>query len=157
MIPRWMRRPFAPRTASEKFRWLARHAADARPAQNAGQRLVHDIWWLLAETANGSLSQYVTNSTGDGFAAMLVHLETIRAHETRAVLLELQRAAFAGDAVSRDRAERIRRFDAWEAQPGNEQLVSALSDRLLATSGHLTASVVTWAEDHRAYFPGYPA
>ena len=52
---------------------------------------VHYVWWLVAESLNGSIEQYFPNSTADDYPALRDFLERVGAQSTIDAL-----APFAG-------------------------------------------------------------
>ena len=153
MLRRLLRSWFGPKTLREKYSELADRSSRSRPVQNPGERLVHKLVWLDAETSNGSLSQYVTNSTGDTFHEVVDYLTEIGASDTRDVLLQLAHAAFPSNVVPKDRTERCLLFEAWEREPGSQETVASLTRRYRENHENLMRAVVAYAERHPEHFP----
>lgn len=153
MFWRLLRKCLRPKTVDAKYRAIANRATRDVLNQNHGERLVGEIWWLDAEVSNGSLAQYVVNSTGDTFYETMQYLREIGAVGTEAILQELAAAAFPNGLVPEDRKLRADLFEAWEQKAGSASLVSALTTGFNNTRGDLVVAVVRYAECHPEYFP----
>ena len=151
LLWRW----FGPRTLRGEFAWLVTEAARSRPHQNPGERLVSHVAWLEAETSNGSLAQYLTNSTGDDFHETVTYLAEIEATRAHSILVELATTIFPQGKVPTNREERCKVFSVWERLPGSVARITALTRRFHEAHGQLLASVVAYAASHREYFPRF--
>jgi hypothetical protein len=88
------------------------------------------IWWLEAESSNGTLHQYFYNPTGDHAPETLAALERVGAHQAHAVLVKAI-SAFGPSGYPTDRRERINRL---KSIPDQYEVFQRLTDELFAQS-----------------------
>ncbi|WP_038164561.1 DUF4375 domain-containing protein [Verrucomicrobium sp. BvORR106] len=112
------------------------------------QRHVHMVWWLEAESDNGTLEQYFSNTTGNDYPLLLPFLDRIGARETAEVVRRFLQKLDATDAFL-DRPERNRRIQALRDQdePAWEHFVRNLTNQLDATSAKLWQATAAHARE----------
>jgi hypothetical protein len=86
-------------------------------------------WHLECEVLNGTIDQYLSNSSGDLFFETMTALETIGATSTRAVLSEVA-AWFPDSKPSPDRRTRCMQLAPRQDAPTYEAEVRDITDRL---------------------------
>ena len=103
---------------------------------------------LRSETLNGTVEQYLTNSSGDHLNAALSALEDVGASECAAVLREVC-AWFPESQPSQDREARCRQlFDFQSQHPEHEAEVRRITDDLAAHFPRMLELLVAHLRDH---------
>lgn len=81
------------------------------------------LWWLEAETMNGTLDQFFWNNAGDMAMIALAGLKSLGMTTTRQAFESA--LAFFGDDYPLDRSERMRRLEALEEAHGTKIFLPA--------------------------------
>ncbi|OAI56554.1 hypothetical protein AYO49_00710 [Verrucomicrobiaceae bacterium SCGC AG-212-N21] len=105
---------------------------------------------LRSETLNGTVDQYLANSSGDNFADALAALREIQASEC-AQLLEEMASWFPGGQPAQNRMTRGEQLSKMENErPQHESDVRRVSDQLTNAFPRMLKQLVTYLRDHVA-------
>jgi len=123
----------------------------------SGDRKAWLIWWLIAETNNGSLDQYLFNSSGDHFYETLGLLELLKMPEGVAIFRDLEGWFPSGRvpeniATRREEMLQFNQDEEAEPIPEYENSISQLTERLRAIEVDLLESFAKYVADHQQEF-----
>jgi hypothetical protein len=131
---------------------VARIGSDRGFAQlSHAERCLLLVYRLRAETLNGTLEQYLANSSGDAFTETVAALSEIGAKDAQSVLEEV--AAWFPDSIPpKDRATRGGLIEKMrEPSPeAFEKRVRAATDRITAAFGQTLNDLVKYLREHVA-------
>ena len=104
---------------------------------------------LQSEVLNGTVEQYLTNSSGDFYSETLTALDEVNASTTRSILTEIA-GWFEDGKPSPDRGARIRQVEAIKTHNGadHEKIIRRETKRLQASFPEMHARLVEYLRLH---------
>jgi hypothetical protein len=118
---------------------------------NPIQEGVSDTWWLFAEVSNGTIHQYLCNSTSDHFYRLHSFLVMIGAVSADSILSSITKL-FPESKVPSDRFIRKDLLDKWAESVGEleaERIIRKISNSILDARIAIACSIVDYIKNHQ--------
>ncbi len=119
-----------------------------------GERYVILAWGFMAETTNGGLHQFLTNSTGDHAEETRDAMHKIGAAVAAGALDAIHKVLFGNQPMPSERSVRCNVLSEWEKQHGKKEADDFL-DRFDGELGHCESvenAVAAYVRGHREMF-----
>lgn len=124
---------------------------DRRSPLNPIQEVVSDTWWLFADVSNGTVHQYLCNSTSDHFyrlQSFLVMIGSVSADDFFSSITSL----FPEAKVPSDRFTRKDLLEKWAESVGEseaERRIRRISNSILDARIPIACSIVDYIKNHQ--------
>ena len=119
-----------------------------------GERYVILVWGFVAETTNGGIHQFLTNSTGDYAEETREVLNRIGATQAAEALDAASEVLFGDKPIPSDRALRNDILSTWDEKHGKDAALFFLDrfDRLLGDCESVDDAIAGYIRDHYEMF-----